>query len=194
MERSLKICFLEHKRPSSTKSEVSNHIHIESPPHHIDLDEVKILDREPHWFERSQTTLKSTNLYSTKTRDATNFQESFPRSSVPKSWPEIVSLSLMKDKGSSENFEIWKTSYSSNSNHVFFHDQFHALHFISWKPFIAFNTVEFLFYHLHLLKVTHALNHYITSGSSHFRDMKLWMTRLGYVVNNLVSILDCMVY
>ena len=30
----------------STSSEVSDHIHIESPAHHIDLDEVKILDRE----------------------------------------------------------------------------------------------------------------------------------------------------
>ena len=43
---------LEHKRPSSTSSEVSSHIHIESPGHHIDLNEVKILDREPRWFER----------------------------------------------------------------------------------------------------------------------------------------------
>ena len=49
---SLKTRFLEHKRPSSTSSEVSNYIHFESPGHHIDLDEVKILDREPCWFER----------------------------------------------------------------------------------------------------------------------------------------------
>ena len=40
------------KDPASTSSEVSNHIHIESPGHHIDPDEVKILDREPRWFER----------------------------------------------------------------------------------------------------------------------------------------------
>ena len=51
-ECSLKTRFLEHMRPSSTSSEVSNHIHIESPCHHNDLDEVKILDREPRWFER----------------------------------------------------------------------------------------------------------------------------------------------
>ena len=51
-ERSLKTSFLEHKRPSSTSLEGSNHIHMESPSHHIDLDEVKILDREPCWFER----------------------------------------------------------------------------------------------------------------------------------------------
>ena len=28
------------------------HIHVESPGHHVDLDQVKILDREPRYFER----------------------------------------------------------------------------------------------------------------------------------------------
>ena len=54
-ERSLKARFLEHRRPSSTSSEVSQlsqHIHNESPGHKIDLEKVKILDREPRWFER----------------------------------------------------------------------------------------------------------------------------------------------
>ena len=51
-ERSLKTRFCEHKRHSTTSSEVSNHIHLEFPGHHIDLDEVKILYREPRWFER----------------------------------------------------------------------------------------------------------------------------------------------
>jgi len=51
-ERSLKTRFLEHRRPSSTSSEVSQHIHIESPGHHVDLEQVQILDREPRYFER----------------------------------------------------------------------------------------------------------------------------------------------
>ena len=51
-ERSLKARFLEHRRPSSTSSEVSQHIHIESPGHKIDLEEVNILNREARWFER----------------------------------------------------------------------------------------------------------------------------------------------
>ena len=51
-ERSLKARFLEHRRPSSTSSEVSQHINIESPGHKIDLEKVKILDRKPRWFER----------------------------------------------------------------------------------------------------------------------------------------------
>ncbi|KAI8497357.1 hypothetical protein Bbelb_246630 [Branchiostoma belcheri] len=51
-ERSLKARFLEHKRPSSTTSEVSQHIHIESPGHSVSLDKVKILDTEPEFFAR----------------------------------------------------------------------------------------------------------------------------------------------
>ena len=51
-ERSLKKRFQEHKRPSSTSSEVSKHIHIESPGHQVDIEEVQILDREPRYFER----------------------------------------------------------------------------------------------------------------------------------------------
>ena len=46
-ERSLKARFLEHRRPSSTSSEVSQHIHVESPGHKIDREKVQILDREP---------------------------------------------------------------------------------------------------------------------------------------------------
>ncbi|KAI8519944.1 hypothetical protein Bbelb_032010 [Branchiostoma belcheri] len=37
-ERSLRTRFLEHKRPSSLSSEVSQHIHIESPGHTVSLD------------------------------------------------------------------------------------------------------------------------------------------------------------
>ena len=51
-ERSLKTRFQEHRRPSSTSSEVSQHIHIESPGHKVDLKSVEILDREPRYFER----------------------------------------------------------------------------------------------------------------------------------------------
>ena len=78
-ERSLKTRFLEQKRPSSTSSKVSNHIHIESPGHHIDLDEVKILDREPRWFERGVKEaiyIKVNNPTLNKDGAGTNFQES----------------------------------------------------------------------------------------------------------------------
>ena len=51
-ERTLKKRFLEHRRPSSSTSEVSNHIHIDSPGHSVSLDRVEVLDREASWFER----------------------------------------------------------------------------------------------------------------------------------------------
>ena len=79
--------FLEHKRPSS---EVSNHVHIESPDHHIDLDEVQILDKEPRWFERGVKEaiyIKVNNP--TLNKDGGGYKlpgvcESILRSSVPK--------------------------------------------------------------------------------------------------------------
>ncbi|KAI8500874.1 hypothetical protein Bbelb_216920 [Branchiostoma belcheri] len=51
-ERSLRTRFLEHKRPSSLSSEVSQHIHIESPGHTVSLDKVRILDTEQDYFLR----------------------------------------------------------------------------------------------------------------------------------------------
>ena len=51
-ERSLKARFGEHRRPSSTTSEVSKHIHTDSPDHTIMLENTKILEVEHKWFER----------------------------------------------------------------------------------------------------------------------------------------------
>ena len=51
-ERSLKEWFLEYRRPSSTTSEVSPHIHTEKPEQKVDINGVKILAVEPRWFER----------------------------------------------------------------------------------------------------------------------------------------------
>ncbi|KAI8485880.1 hypothetical protein Bbelb_364320 [Branchiostoma belcheri] len=51
-ERSLKTRFLEHRRPNSVASEVSQHIHIESPRHTVDLEGVRILDTEQDYFKR----------------------------------------------------------------------------------------------------------------------------------------------
>ncbi|KAI8491760.1 Arachidonate 5-lipoxygenase [Branchiostoma belcheri] len=42
----------EHRRPSSNTSEVSQHIHIESPGHTVTLDKVRILDTEQDYFVR----------------------------------------------------------------------------------------------------------------------------------------------
>ncbi|XP_066279172.1 uncharacterized protein [Branchiostoma lanceolatum] len=51
-ERSLKTRFNEHKRPSTISSEVSQHLHIESPGHSVSLDKVKILDTESDFVAR----------------------------------------------------------------------------------------------------------------------------------------------
>ena len=51
-ERSLKQRFLEHRRPSSVTSEVSRHVHLDHPDHSISMDDTKILEVEPKWFER----------------------------------------------------------------------------------------------------------------------------------------------
>ena len=51
-ERTLKTRFQEHCRPSSASSEVCRHIHQDFPNHSVSLDNTKILDREPRWFER----------------------------------------------------------------------------------------------------------------------------------------------
>ncbi|XP_064635226.1 uncharacterized protein LOC135492606 [Lineus longissimus] len=51
-ERSLKARFLEHRRPSSTTSEVSRHIHTAEPGHNIDIENAKVFEVEPRWYER----------------------------------------------------------------------------------------------------------------------------------------------
>ncbi len=51
-ERSLKSRFQEHRRPCTATSEVFRHINHEHPEHGIDMDNAKILEVEPKWFER----------------------------------------------------------------------------------------------------------------------------------------------
>ncbi len=45
-ERSLKQCFLEHRRTSSVTSEVSRHVHLDHPDHSISMDDTNILEVE----------------------------------------------------------------------------------------------------------------------------------------------------
>ncbi|KAH3746837.1 hypothetical protein DPMN_181254 [Dreissena polymorpha] len=45
---------MEHRRPNSSSSEVSRHIHDCKSDHTITIENVRILDREPSWFERGQ--------------------------------------------------------------------------------------------------------------------------------------------
>ena len=51
-ERSLRSRFLEHRRPSSTTSEVSQHIHNAQPEHSISIDNANVLATDSRWLER----------------------------------------------------------------------------------------------------------------------------------------------
>ena len=51
-ERSNKVRFLEHRRPSFTSSEVSTYINKDKPEHDA-IDEARILDRDPGWCIRA---------------------------------------------------------------------------------------------------------------------------------------------
>ena len=51
-ERSLKATFDEHRRPSSSTSEVSRHIHTDCKGHTVHIEELKNLTVELKWFER----------------------------------------------------------------------------------------------------------------------------------------------
>ena len=110
-EHSLKTSFLEHKIPSSTSLEGSNHIHMESPGHHIDLDEVKILDREPCWFERGvkeaiYIKVKNPMLIKDRAVQASRSLSTSLFLGQVYQWSrsETDSLFLMEDQGSSEKF------------------------------------------------------------------------------------------
>ena len=51
--RTLKARAAEHRRPSTTTSEVSQHLHLKGrPAHQVSMDNIKILDREQAWFPR----------------------------------------------------------------------------------------------------------------------------------------------
>ena len=46
-EKILKARFMEHRRQSSSTSEVSQHINKDCPGHSVDMESVRILDRAP---------------------------------------------------------------------------------------------------------------------------------------------------
>ena len=113
-ERTLKTRFLEHRRPSTTASEVSNHIHVESSGHFVDLDNVQILDRDSRWFERGvkeAVHIKANKPSLNKDGAGTNSLESMRQLSGQRSkrlMPDTASYitrSLMKDELPSENSE-----------------------------------------------------------------------------------------
>ena len=113
--RSFSPRFPEHRRPSTTASEVYNHYHIESPGHFVDLDNIRILDRDSRWFERGvkeAVHIKANKPLPNKDGAGTNSLESTRKLSgqgSKRSIPDIASYithSLMKDGVPSENSEV----------------------------------------------------------------------------------------
>ena len=52
-ERTLNSRFSEHRRRSSRdSSEVAKHVHVDQPGHGVNISNVKVLSKEPAWFER----------------------------------------------------------------------------------------------------------------------------------------------
>ena len=66
-EGSLRTCFMEHRRPSTTTLEVFRYmyLHMDCPVHTISLEGAKILDTEPCNFEECAKSLEFT-LVSTR--------------------------------------------------------------------------------------------------------------------------------
>ena len=48
----MKARFSEHRRPSSSNSEVAKHIHTEQPDHNAKMENTRILTTESRWVER----------------------------------------------------------------------------------------------------------------------------------------------
>ena len=76
---------MEHRRPSSTTSEVSKHINVDNQGHEINLDEVKTLDRESSWYERGvKEAIYIRALRPSLNRDGGRFQ-------LPHIWDPLLS-------------------------------------------------------------------------------------------------------
>ena len=89
-ECSLKARFGEHRRPSSTTSEVSKHIHINSPDYTITLENMKILAVEHKWFERGvKEAIHIRALKPSLNRDGRRYN-------LPPIWNNIIKLRSME--------------------------------------------------------------------------------------------------
>ena len=91
-ERSLKSRFNEHRRPSSTISEISKHIHIEHPEHSVELENTEILTTESRWFERGvKEAIYIRALNASLNRDGGRYN-------LPAVWDNIIKKRLKADR------------------------------------------------------------------------------------------------
>ena len=91
-ERSLKARFSEHRRPSSTTSEVSKHIHVDHPQHSVELENTEVLTTEPRWFKRGvKEALYIKALNSSLNRDGGRYN-------LPPVWDNIIKKKVKADR------------------------------------------------------------------------------------------------
>ena len=92
MERSLKSKFNEQRRPSSTTSEVSKHIHLEQPDHSVELGNNEILTTESRWFERGvKEAIYIRALNPSLNRDGRRYN-------LPPVWDNIIKKGVKTDR------------------------------------------------------------------------------------------------
>ena len=84
--------FGEHRRPSSTTSEVSRHIHSDNPSHNIILENTKILSVEHKWFERGvKEAIRIRALNPSLNRDGGHYN-------LPPIWNNIIKERLTENE------------------------------------------------------------------------------------------------
>jgi len=85
-ERSLKARFMEHRRPSSTGSEVSGHLHSDQEGHDISIEDTKMLCVESKYFERGvKEAIQIRRLRPSLNRDG-------GRHTLPSIWNNVLTL------------------------------------------------------------------------------------------------------
>ena len=96
-ERSLKERFGEHRRSSSTTSEVSKYIHTDNSNHNITLEKTKILLVEHKWFERGvKEAIHIRALNPSLNRDGGCYN-------LPPVWKNIIKERLMENGAGTTN-------------------------------------------------------------------------------------------
>ena len=95
-ERSLKARFGEHRRPSSTTSEVSKHVHTDNPNHNI-MENTKILLVDHKWFKRGvKEAIHIRALNPSLNRDRARYN-------LPPIWNSIIKERLMENGAGTTN-------------------------------------------------------------------------------------------
>ena len=88
----MKARFNEHRRPSSSTSEVAKHIHVEQPNHTVKMDNTAILTTEARWFERGvKEAIYIKAMHPNLNRDGGRFN-------LPPVWDNIITKNMKTER------------------------------------------------------------------------------------------------